>query len=98
LQNVHTGKKEKGKKGTKDKDDGKKKKIDEDEDPGFKMGTSCFLTDLMVAGSEYDEVSGNKNDFLNYSDLSGKSYIPTKCLQGPYKVPTRSLEMPTRCP
>ncbi|XP_054288457.1 dynein regulatory complex protein 11 [Macrosteles quadrilineatus] len=59
------GKKEKGKKGTKDKDDAKKKKSDEDEDPGFKMGTSSFLSDLMVAGAEYDEVWRGRDESVN---------------------------------
>ncbi|KAG8247235.1 Dynein regulatory complex protein 11 [Homalodisca vitripennis] len=49
------GKKDKGKKASKEKEDAKKKKVDDEEDPGFKMGTSSFLTELMVASAEYEE-------------------------------------------
>lgn len=68
-----SGKKDKGKKGSKD-DDAKKKKVDDDEDPGFKLGTSNFLADLMVANMEYDEVWKDKDESNNphqtyYADM-----------------------------
>ncbi|XP_075224915.1 dynein regulatory complex protein 11 [Lycorma delicatula] len=68
------GKKEKGKKGGKDKEDAKKKKNEEEEDPGFKMGPSNFLADVMVANSEYEEVWRYKDESGNprqkhYSDM-----------------------------
>lgn len=59
------GKKDKGKKAGKDKDDGKKKKADDEEYPGFKMGTSCFLTELMVASAEYEDVWRGRDEAGN---------------------------------
>lgn len=71
---IISGKKDKGKKGGKDKDDGKKKKPEEEEDLGFKMGTSNFLADLMVANSEYEDIWKNKDERGNprqnyYADM-----------------------------
>lgn len=71
---LNIGKKEKGKKGSKDKDDAKKKKNDEEEDPGFKMGPSNFLADMMVANTEYEEVWRYKDESSNptqkyYTDM-----------------------------
>lgn len=48
-------KKDKGKKATKE-DLAKKKREDEDEDPGFKMAPSNFLTDLLTANTEFETV------------------------------------------
>lgn len=61
---MHTGKKDKKKSG-KDKDDDKKKKTDDEEYPGFKMGTSNFLTELMVASAEYEDVWRRRDESSN---------------------------------
>ncbi|CAH0389071.1 unnamed protein product [Bemisia tabaci] len=72
------GKKDKTKKGTKEKDDMKKKKQDDEEDPGFKMGPSNFLTDLMVANTEYDEEWKEKNESDNPSQKYYLDMIKTQ--------------------
>ncbi|RZF48213.1 hypothetical protein LSTR_LSTR006180 [Laodelphax striatellus] len=72
------GKEKKGKKGSKDKDDAKKKKSEEDEDPGFKMGPSNFLADLMVASSEYEEIWRFKDESNNPAQKHYVNMIQTQ--------------------
>lgn len=59
-----SGKKDKGKKGSKE-DETKKKKPEEDEDLGFKMAPSNFLADLMVCNSEYDDLWKHMDESSN---------------------------------
>lgn len=56
----------------------KKKKQDDEEDPGFKMGPSNFLTDLMVANTEYDEEWKEKNESDNPSQKYYLDMIKTQ--------------------